>query len=229
MIEILDGIREIANFKEGMHLCLYDNDNVEDYPPHWHAPIEIIMPIENTYRAVCDNVEYMIYPDQILLINSGVIHSLFAPPSGRRLIFQADYTLLHQTRDISNVLATLPSTMLITPESNETAHQQIRMLLLQIRDEYALAIPCSKLQSMQSSSKFSCGSDGNSLSASKAPVQVITPTRNIWKNFWEYVIISANTVQKTSLLKRLQKEPASVNTTSAGSLNTLPMFLFINT
>ena len=87
MIEILDGIREIANFKEGMHLCLYDNDNVEDYPPHWHAPIEIIMPIENTYRAVCDNVEYMIYPDQILLINSGVIHSLFAPPSGRRLIF----------------------------------------------------------------------------------------------------------------------------------------------
>ena len=36
------------------------------------------------------------------------------------------------------VLATLPSTMLITPESNETAHQQIRMLLLQIRDEYAL-------------------------------------------------------------------------------------------
>lgn len=121
MIETLEGIREIANFKEGMHLCLYDNDNVEDYPPHWHAPIEIIMPIENTYRAVCDNVEYMIYPDQILLINSGVIHSLFAPPSGRRLIFQADYTLLHQTRDISNVLATLPSTMLITPESNETA------------------------------------------------------------------------------------------------------------
>ena len=138
MIETLEGIREIANFKEGMHLCLYDNDNVEDYPPHWHAPIEIIMPIENTYRAVCDNVEYMIYPDQILLINSGVIHSLFAPPSGRRLIFQADYTLLHQTRDISNVLATLPSTMLITPESNETAHQQIRMLLLQIRDEYAM-------------------------------------------------------------------------------------------
>ena len=53
MIETLEGIREIANFKEGMHLCLYDNDNVEDYPPHWHAPIEIIMPIENTYRAVC--------------------------------------------------------------------------------------------------------------------------------------------------------------------------------
>ena len=49
MIETLEGIREIANFKEGMHLCLYDNDNVEDYPPHWHAPIEIIMPIENTY------------------------------------------------------------------------------------------------------------------------------------------------------------------------------------
>ena len=80
MIETLEGIREIANFKEGMHLCLYDNDNVEDYPPHWHAPIEIIMPIENTYRAVCDNVEYMIYPDQILLINSGVIHSLRAAP-----------------------------------------------------------------------------------------------------------------------------------------------------
>ena len=73
MIEILDGIREIANFKEGMHLCLYDNDNVEDYPPHWHAPIEIIMPIENTYRAVCDNVEYMIYPETVF--NNFVIES----------------------------------------------------------------------------------------------------------------------------------------------------------
>ena len=209
MIETLEGIREIANFKEGMHLCLYDNDNVEDYPPHWHAPIEIIMPIENTYRAVCDNVEYMIYPDQILLINSGVIHSLFAPPSGRRLIFQADYTLLH-------------------PKATKLPISKSGCFCCRSVMNMQWAIPCSKPQSTQNSSKFSYGSDGSSLPGFQAPVQAIILTRNIWKNFWEYVIISANTVQKTSLLKRLQKEPASVNTTSAGSLNTLPMFLFIN-
>lgn len=141
MIEILEGIRETANFKEGMHLCVYNNDEVEDYPPHWHTPIEIIMPIDSTYRAICDNVEYLIEPDQILLINSGVIHSLFAPPSGRRMIFQADYSLLHQTRDIATILSTLPSTMLITPSNNTIAHPQIRSLLLQIMDEYADGSP----------------------------------------------------------------------------------------
>lgn len=138
MIETLEGIREIANFKEGMHLCLYDNDKYEDYPPHWHAPIEIIMPLDNsTYHAVCDHKEYDIHSEEILIINSGVIHSLDAPPVGRRIIFQADYALLHQTRDLSTIMSTLPSTILLTPAEHGNTHEKIRGLLLQILDEYS--------------------------------------------------------------------------------------------
>ena len=51
MIEILEGIRETVNFKQDAQIMLYYNDEEEDYPPHWHNSIEIIMPLENIYTA----------------------------------------------------------------------------------------------------------------------------------------------------------------------------------
>lgn len=118
--------------------------------------------------------------------------------------------------------------MLITPESNETAHQQIRMLLLQIRDEYALgnsmfeaAIHAKLIEIFvwlgreQSLCLKSSGTDNNT-----------------YKKYMEKFLgicdyISEHCTENITL-EETAKEPASVNTTSAGSLNTLPMFLFIN-
>ena len=52
MIENLNGIRETVNYRKDTRLRLYNNVQIEDYPDHWHTPVEIIMPIENIYSVV---------------------------------------------------------------------------------------------------------------------------------------------------------------------------------
>ena len=44
MIEHLDGIHETVTYKENSSLRLFVNTDCEDYPIHWHTPMEIIMP-----------------------------------------------------------------------------------------------------------------------------------------------------------------------------------------
>ena len=51
MIEHLDGIHETVTYKENSSLRLFVNTDCEDYPIHWHTPMEIIMPLEGTYTV----------------------------------------------------------------------------------------------------------------------------------------------------------------------------------
>lgn len=37
MIESLNGIFETINYKQSTSIKLYDNDEYEDYPAHWHT------------------------------------------------------------------------------------------------------------------------------------------------------------------------------------------------
>ena len=46
MIENLRGIQETVNFKTNINIRLYANEDCEEYPLHWHAPLEIIMPLK---------------------------------------------------------------------------------------------------------------------------------------------------------------------------------------
>lgn len=136
MIEILNGIQETVIFKEDTNLILYNNDEAEDYPKHWHAPLEIIMPTINGYEATCSNIEYHLQEGDILIINPGVIHSLKAPAYGERLIFQADYSILRRIKELETTLSTIAPALLITAEDSELAHEHIQELMYSIRDIY---------------------------------------------------------------------------------------------
>lgn len=135
MIEVLDGIRETVVYKEIKSFLLFDNTDNEAYPDHWHTPLEIIMPLENPYRISCRDSDYLLQEGDLLIINSGVIHSMPAMP-GERLIFQADFSLLHNIADIESTLSNIPSALLVTPESAPAIHEQLKTLMLDICKEY---------------------------------------------------------------------------------------------
>lgn len=142
MIENLNGIHETVNYRNDMEICLYNNDEAEDYPPHWHIPFEIIMPIKNGYRAKCGYNEYSLREFDILIICPGVIHELFAPNVGERMIFQA--TLCSIASNELDVLSSIISpAILITPEKYPQIHEEIQQLMLKIRKEFAQALPYS--------------------------------------------------------------------------------------
>ena len=135
MIEILNGIRETVVYKEIESFLLFDNTDNEAYPDHWHTPLEIIMPLENPYQISCRDSDYLLQEGDLLIINSGVIHSMPAMP-GERLIFLADFSLLHNIADIESTLSNIPSALLVTPESAPEIHEHLKNLMLDICKEY---------------------------------------------------------------------------------------------
>ena len=109
---------------------------MEDYPAHWHTPVEIIMPVENIYSVVVGSQTFILNPGDIIFICPGVIHSLKAPGRGRRIIFQAEITMFTAIREFESILSLMSPVLKITPENSPGIHKQACRLLLQINEEY---------------------------------------------------------------------------------------------
>jgi AraC-like DNA-binding protein len=143
MIETLNGIQETVNFKANTSLRLYSNDECEEYPNHWHAPLEIIMPLENEYQVTCCNTPFTLREGDVILISPGAIHNM-AASEGKRLIFQADFTLLHGIRELEATMSIISPFLVITPENEPATHEQIQKLIYEISEEYFADAPLSE-------------------------------------------------------------------------------------
>ena len=75
MIEILDGMYETINYGDSLGIRLFHNDEYEDYPEHWHTGIEMIMPVENGYTVCAGKENYELRENDVIIINTGVLHS----------------------------------------------------------------------------------------------------------------------------------------------------------
>ena len=139
MIENLKGVCETVNFKKKSGIKLYLNDKPEDYPPHWHTPIEIIAPEKGCYHATCADHEYDLNPGDILFIAPGTLHSLSARgESGSRVIIQIDTALARGVQHTDSVLSFLSPAFLITPDNFEKdLYDAIKFFLWRIKVEYS--------------------------------------------------------------------------------------------
>lgn len=136
MIESLNGIFETINYKQSTSIKLYDNDEYEDYPAHWHTNPEIIMPTENIYTVECYNQIITLREGNIVLICPGCIHTLYAPEKGRRIIFQADINPLRFMKEIETLVTIISPLIVITPEDFPSIYDKVKSLLLKIKNEY---------------------------------------------------------------------------------------------
>lgn len=136
MIESIQGRHETVNFKDYHGFKLYLNDEFEDYPNHWHTPVEVILPLQNHYKVICGTNTYDLNEGDILIIAPGTLHQISAPESGLRIIFQVHPSFVNMFNDISSILHLLAPARLITPESAPSIYQQAQQLILEIRDEY---------------------------------------------------------------------------------------------
>lgn len=136
MIETLNGIVETVNYKQSTSLKLYYNDEYEDYPAHWHAAIEIIMPIENQYYLNCSGENVVLREGDIIIICPGCIHSIKAPETGKRIIFQPDTTELRFMPEVESLINIMSPYIVVTPEAYPQIHETVKQLLLEINDTY---------------------------------------------------------------------------------------------
>ena len=136
MIADFDGLREVVHFQDGLMCTCYPNREAEDYPPHWHSDIEIITPIENGYTVKIDDQQYILQEGEILIIPPGVIHELFAPEGGIRLILQISYALTSEMTGFYGALQQFYPCIHIKPQGNEGLHHQLLSILQVMEKEY---------------------------------------------------------------------------------------------
>ncbi len=136
MIEILNGIKETIRYEDISHLRLFHNTDYEDYPKHWHVGIEVIMPVNNHYNVIIDDTVHHVPENDIIFINSGVIHSLQAPPSGERIILQFDLSLLYTLKEFDTTLFMLPPALTVSSNTHPKEYPIIHTMMEEIVKEY---------------------------------------------------------------------------------------------
>ena len=136
MIEKLEGIKETVNYLENTHIRLYDNNESENYPPHWHKPPEIIMPVEGEYYIKINNIDYVLKPYDIAFICPGVIHKLSATPNGRRIIFQPDLSIIQMINGLDSIVSFLHPMAIFTEKNAPQIHGELVTIIEEIAEEY---------------------------------------------------------------------------------------------
>ena len=136
LIETLNGNHEIVNYHGNFKIRVHLNDENEDYPQHWHTDSEIIMPIENGYKAIIDQTTYDLDKYDILIIPPGELHQLFSPPSGVRIILQCDCTLLNSLSSFNSAFHMFRPCVVVTPTNMPSIHKDLTMLIHDITAEY---------------------------------------------------------------------------------------------
>lgn len=135
MIEHLEGTHETVNYRLNTNLRIYDNVQYEEYPMHWHSPIEIVMPVRQEYRVEYADTTATLSEGDILIVCPGVLHHYY-PCEGERYIIQAEVTSVLNLREIDSILTIIQPALLITPSQFPDAYSRIRDLVVSIEKEY---------------------------------------------------------------------------------------------
>lgn len=135
MIKYLNGIKETVDFDEMPTFLLYDNIEDEEYPSHWHAPLEIVMPLTNDYTISCEGIPYTLKEEELIIISPGVVHKCHAS-SGRRLIFQAALSKFANFSDFGSKFGNLKPSIVVSRDSNSEIHAECVSIMHDIMNEY---------------------------------------------------------------------------------------------
>ncbi|MBE6858855.1 MAG: helix-turn-helix domain-containing protein [Ruminococcus sp.] len=142
MIKNLSGVYEIVEYENKRSVMLYDNDQTESYPIHWHNAVEIIIPLSNDFCVISGGVEYHLKEKEILIIPPGELHSMPAK-EGRRIIFQCDNTLLSDVAVLDSLMPVFNSSLHITPDIDKQLYLIARKGILDIYNDYFSRTPIS--------------------------------------------------------------------------------------
>lgn len=136
MIEHLDGIFERVTFRENLGFRINYLNVYENFPDHWHTPIEMVRASRNWYEVHVNGCTYRLQEGDIAVILPGTIHALCAPCEGSRTIYLADISFLKEISSFETLLALLPPVTVLSPHTNAELHAKVSGLLSFIEKEY---------------------------------------------------------------------------------------------
>lgn len=139
----LHGIREEITYSDIQGVKLYHNRNTIHFPPHWHAAIEILYPLEENYTVRIGTQEHELVPGDILVVAPGTIHSYTPPETGERIFILFDYNLLQMITSMRQVMQAIQPYLLITQTAYPPLNEKLQSLLQDVIREYDEDTPYS--------------------------------------------------------------------------------------
>ena len=127
---------ETEIFPDDSYIRIWQNEQDEDYPIHWHNAFEIILPVENGYTVEVEQERFDLNPGEIIIIPAGKSHSITAPEHGRRYILLFGIGSMSKIRGYNSILSLLNSTMLITPNTAPEIYSDVYTRITQMISEF---------------------------------------------------------------------------------------------
>lgn len=141
MNKIVNGTHEIVDYFGEFKIQIQQNIKNDDYPQHWHADTEIIMPIENPYMVIINETTYNLEAEDIIIIPSGELHKCYAPPSGCRIVLLFDSTMFYSMNGFNSVFHMFHPCVVVTPSLMPDIHKVLSSLIQDITSEYFSTLP----------------------------------------------------------------------------------------
>ena len=132
----MKGDLEIVDYRDNRSVVLYDNQQYEEYPLHWHNAIEITMPLEERYLVISGSEEYLLEEGEILILPAGTLHYLKAQ-KGRRLFLLINNDTVSGNPALTAITAFLNKPLHLNKHDDETLLKHLGGLMREIYKEYS--------------------------------------------------------------------------------------------
>lgn len=117
-------------------LRFWYNTQKDEFFTHWHDAQEIIVPLEENFSVVIQNVSFLLNPGDILLIPPGALHSIPAPSRGSRFIFLLELNPFCQFGSFLRTQALLSKPVLITADTHPEIYEMEISLIMEAASHY---------------------------------------------------------------------------------------------
>lgn len=127
--------REFVKFANNLPL-IAEYKNIQEYPIHWHASMEIIYVIKGSINITIETETHRLWEGQIEIVNSDEAHSIFSEDKDNEvLIFSIDINFLNQYYNLENIFFYTESSGKYDQRSEK--YERLRGLLAILLWEYA--------------------------------------------------------------------------------------------
>ena len=93
-----DGLEQIS-YAPKSHVRIWYNTQMEGYPMHHHAALEIVIPKHRGYTVTANQRTFALEEGDILFIPPHMLHEIQEPTDGSRFIYQIEIDFLNTLQD----------------------------------------------------------------------------------------------------------------------------------
>jgi AraC-like DNA-binding protein len=134
--QLLYGTQESVEYLPGTSIRIWYTHLNTSYPIHWHNALEIIACEKEHYIVDSEGVEYRVAPGEVLLMPSGITHTLKPAKGCNGFVYLLNIEFLNAIKSAAHVMPILAHPIYLSEKNNPALLMPIRTILRQIRDDY---------------------------------------------------------------------------------------------